>query len=77
MTIKSYWRSGFWIGFLMHALINYMYQDWIGLDAYIAMILDLWVDIHWAVWVIPILICLDFYQNPVHLSALLKTLRIW
>ena len=53
----------FWMGFAIHALITLMVQDWHGLIEYKRLLDDHWVDIYWAVWLIPIFIVTVLYYR--------------
>lgn len=52
---KTWTGQGFIAGWLMGLLAMSLFQDWKGKDGYIEHLHEAWVDIHWAVWILPIL----------------------
>ena len=50
MTTGNRISNGFWCGFIIHALIMLTVQDWLGLEDYLRVVVQNWVDIPWILW---------------------------
>lgn len=58
MNKKRYkMKSGFVWGQLMIICCYAMFQDWLGLDAYIELCETHWFNTPWELWVFPIVAC--------------------
>lgn len=55
----------FWCGFWAHALMNSLVQDWMGLERYIEMCRQHWLNIPWWVWP-PLILLVFLVQNEAH-----------
>ena len=48
-------NRSFWAGFCVCALLATIVQDWFGLEAYVQMLQENWIHVHWAIWIPPLL----------------------
>lgn len=47
--LKRFHHRVFWCGFATCTGLNMAWQDWMGKEAYLALVQDKWMDLHWMV----------------------------
>lgn len=47
--LKKFHHRVFWCGAITYAGLYMAYQDWMGKEAYLALVNTQWVDLHWMV----------------------------
>ncbi len=66
VRLKNFHSRVFWCGFATYAGLNMAWQDWMGKEAYLALVRDEWMDLHWMVGVTIALVAIWFSgQIPV------------
>ncbi len=47
--LKRFHSRVFWCGFVTYAGLNMAWQDWMGYEAYLVLLREEWMDLHWMV----------------------------
>lgn len=61
MCVLKLMTFAFWCGFFASTGITMAHQDWYGLEPYIVMLRERWIDLHWLVGASIVLVAMWFY----------------
>jgi hypothetical protein len=42
------------LGVILHSFLTCLFQDYVGLDAYIELCTKRWITLPWQIWIVPI-----------------------
>lgn len=52
LTPSKMLSRAFWCGFFVHICLTGFIQDWYGLNKYIHVVRDGWMNTHWIMWAV-------------------------